>query len=76
MRGCSARSPAATSARRESDIDILVDLDANVVRTVYDYVGIKHFIADTLGSKVDVIDRQSLASHARPSAIADQIHVF
>ena len=31
----------------ESDIDILVDLDANVVRTVYDYVGIKHFIAGT-----------------------------
>lgn len=69
-------SVARGDDRPGSDIDILVDLDAEVVRTVFDYVGVKHLISDMFEGPVDVVDRASLKVHVRPSATADAIYAF
>ncbi len=59
-----------------SDIDILVDLDPAIVRTLFDYVGVKHYIAGLFDSPVDVVDREGLKAHVRPSATAESIDAF
>ena len=60
----------------DSDIDILVDLDPAVVRTMFDYAGVKGYIAEMFDGAVDVVDRKGLKPHVRPSAIADAIYAF
>ena len=60
----------------QSDIDILVDLNAEVVRTMFDYAGVKDYITDMFDTPVDVVDRESLKPHVRPSAVADAVYAF
>ena len=62
--------------RPDSDIDILVDLDPAIVVTVFDYAGVKEFIADLFDRRVDVVSRESLKPRIRPKAMADAIHAF
>ncbi|RYB03113.1 nucleotidyltransferase family protein [Lichenibacterium ramalinae] len=69
-------SAARGEADADSDIDILVDLDPEVVRTVFDYAGLKGFIADMFDGCVDVVDREGLKPHVRPSAMADAVYAF
>jgi predicted nucleotidyltransferase len=69
-------SVARGEAGAESDIDILVDLDPEVVRTIYDYVGVKSFISEMFDGPVDVVDREGLKAHVRPSATADAVYAF
>jgi predicted nucleotidyltransferase len=59
-----------------SDIDILVDLDPAVVRTLFDYAGVKDCIAKLFDGPVDVVDREGLKPHVRPSATAEAIDAF
>jgi uncharacterized protein len=60
----------------DSDIDILVDLDPAIVVTIFDYAGVKDFIAGMFERPVDVVSRESLKSRVRPKAIADAIYAF
>ena len=60
----------------DSDIDILVDLDPAIVVTIFDYAGVKDFIADMFDRPVDVVSRESLKPRLRPSAAADAIYAF
>ncbi len=69
-------SIARDEQRPGSDIDILVDLDPAVVRTIYDYASVKTYIADMFGGLVDVVDRDALRPHIRPSATAEAIYAF
>ena len=69
-------SVARGDDRAGSDIDILVDLDLEVVRTVFDYAGIKYYIADLFDGAGDVVTRAGLKPHVRPSAVAGAIHAF
>jgi predicted nucleotidyltransferase len=69
-------SVARDQQRSDSDIDILVDLDPEVVRTIFDYAGVKTYIADMFGGPVDVVDRDALRPHVRPSAAADAVYAF
>jgi predicted nucleotidyltransferase len=62
--------------RRDSDIDILVDLDPAIVVTIFDYAGVKDFIADMFDRPVDVVSRESLKPRLRPKATADAIYAF
>ena len=62
--------------RPDSDIDILVDLDPAIVVTVFDYAGVKDFIADMFDRPVDVVSRESLKPRIRPKATADAIYAF
>ena len=69
-------SVARGDDRPDSDIDILVDLDPAIVVTIFDYVGVKDFIADMFDRPVDVVSRESLKPRVRPRATADAIHAF
>ncbi len=59
-----------------SDIDILVDLDPKIIATMFDYAGVKQYIADLFNGPVDVVDREALKPHVRPKALAGAIYAF
>ncbi|MCJ2092537.1 nucleotidyltransferase domain-containing protein [Methylobacterium sp. J-072] len=59
-----------------SDLDVMIDIDTEVVRDVYDYVGVTGFIADLFPIAVDVASRDMLRPHVRPHAERDAIHAF
>ena len=69
-------SVARGDDRPDSDIDILVDLDPAIVVTIFDYAGVKDFIADMFDRPVDVVRRESLKARLRPKAAADAIYAF
>jgi uncharacterized protein len=53
-------SVARDEQRPDSDIDILVDLDPVVVATMFDYAGLKDYVASLFQGSVDVVDREAL----------------
>ena len=61
-------SRARGDARPDSDTDILVEIDPGAPVGVYEYVGIKHYIAALLDGPVDVVDRDGL----RPKRIPER----
>jgi predicted nucleotidyltransferase len=67
-------SVARDEQNAKSDIDILVDLDAAIVATMFDYAGLK--VASLFEGSVDVIDREALKARLRPRAAADAIYAF
>ena len=69
-------SIARGEERPDSDIDILVDLDPAIVVTIFDYAGVKDFIADMFDSPVDVVSSESLKPRLRSQATADAIYAF
>ena len=69
-------SVARDEQRPDSDIDILVDLDPAVVATMFDYAGLKDYVASLFQGSVDVIDSQALKPRFRPHAAADAIYAF
>jgi len=69
-------SVARDEQRADSDIDILVDLDPAVVATMFDYAGLKDYVASLFQGSVDVIDREALKPRLRPHATADAIYAF
>ena len=69
-------SVARNEQRPDSDIDILVDLDPDLVATLFDYAGVKAYVAGLFDGPVDVIDREALKPRLRPRAEADAIYAF
>ena len=69
-------SVARGEARPDSDVDIMIELDPNARIGVFQYAGIKQFIAELYSRPVDVVDRRSLKPHVRPSAESDAIYAF
>lgn len=69
-------SIARDEQRPDSDIDILVDVDPAVVATMFDYAGLKDYVASLFPGPVDVIDREALKPRLRPRAAADAIYAF
>ena len=70
-------SVARGKARPDSDLDILVELDPNAELDIFDYAGIRRYIAELFVSgSVDVVDRAALRPHVRPSAESDAIYAF
>lgn len=62
--------------RPGSDIDIMVEFDPNAHIGIFDYVGLKDYIAEVLDSRVDVVSRDGLKPYVRPAATADAIYAF
>ena len=62
----------------DSDTDIMIDIDpaAEATMSVYDYVGLKRYIANLFDGRVDVIDREALKPHVRPAATGDAVYAF
>ena len=58
---CAVRPDGCGDNRPDSDIDILVEIDPEAHITVFDYVGIKDYIAGLFeGGRVDVVNRDGL----------------
>jgi uncharacterized protein len=62
--------------RPGSDIDIMVEIDPDAHITVFDYVGLKQYIADLFDGPVDVVTRDGLKSHIRPAVMDDAVYAF
>lgn len=62
--------------RPGSDIDIMIEIDPEANVTIFDYVGLKSYIADLFDVPVDVVSRDGLKPYVRPAATADAIYAF
>jgi uncharacterized protein len=60
----------------DSDIDIMIDIEPEAHVSVYDYVGLKDYIASLFEGPVDVVNREGLKPYVRPAATADAIYAF
>jgi predicted nucleotidyltransferase len=69
-------SVARGENRPGSDIDIMVEIDPDAHITVFDYVGLKEYIAGLFDGPVDVVSRDGLKPYVRPTAMTDAIYAF
>ena len=69
-------SVARGDSRPDSDIDIIVEIDPDAHLIVFDYVGLKDYIASLFDGPVDVVNRDGLKPYVRPAATADAIYAF
>ncbi len=57
----------------DSDVDILVEFEG---RATFDrYMGLKFFLEDLLGRRVDLVTRKALKPHLRPYVEREAIYV-
>jgi predicted nucleotidyltransferase len=66
-------SVAREEARPNSDIDVLVDFKEKA--TFDQYMDLKFFLEDLLGSRVDLVTRNALRPSMRPSVEQEAIRV-
>jgi uncharacterized protein len=69
-------SRARGDHRPDSDIDIMVEFDPSAHVTVFNYAGLKDYIAGLFDGPVDVVNREALKPYVRPAATADAIYAF
>jgi len=69
-------SRARGDDRPDSDIDIMIEFDPAVRITVFNYAGLKDYIAGLFDGPVDIVSREGLKSYVRPGATADAIYAF
>jgi len=69
-------SRARGDQRPESDTDILIEFDPSARVTVFDYAGLKGYIAELFDGRVDVVNRDGLKAYVKPAATADAIYAF
>src|SRR5271156_4001428 len=69
-------SRARGDQRPESDTDIMIEFDPTAQITVFDYAGLKDYIADLFDGRVDVVNRDGLKAYLKPAATADAIYAF
>ena len=66
-------SVARGEARPDSDVDILVEFEG---RATFDrYMGLKFFLEDLLGRRVDLVTRKALKPRMRPYVEQEAIYV-
>jgi predicted nucleotidyltransferase len=69
-------SRARGDERPDSDIDIMVEFDPAAHVTVFNYAGLKDYIASLFDGQVDVVSREGLKPYIRPAATIDAIYAF
>jgi predicted nucleotidyltransferase len=69
-------SCARGEERRDSDVDIMIEVDPAARIGVYEYVAIKDYIAGLFDARVDVVRRDRLKPYVRPAAVEDAIYAF
>jgi uncharacterized protein len=69
-------SRARGDDRPESDIDILIDLAPEFPIGVWEYSGLKTYIANLFEDPVDVVSLETLKPYIRPAATADAVYAF
>lgn len=77
MRAAVFGSVARGEATAESDLDILIEFAPEAPVSVWDFVGVKHAVADLFtGQQVDVVDRAGLNRHVRPYIEREAVYAF
>ena len=66
-------STARDEARDDSDIDILVDFE--VIPTLDSFLGLKFFLEDHIGQKVDLVTPDALKPRMRPEVEREAVDV-
>ena len=69
-------SVARGDNRPDSDIDIMIVVDPETHLTVYEYVGLKEYVAGLFDGPVDVVSEDGLKPYVRPTATAEAIYAF
>jgi predicted nucleotidyltransferase len=69
-------SVARGDSRADSDIDIMIEIDPDARLTVFDYAGLKDYVASLFDGPVDVVNRDGLKPYVRPGAMVDAIYAF
>jgi predicted nucleotidyltransferase len=69
-------SKARGDDRPDSDTDIMIEIDPTARIGVYEYVGLKEYIASLFDGPVDVVNREGLKPYVRPAATSDAIYAF
>ncbi len=69
-------SRARGDARPDSDTDIMIEIDPEAPVGVWEYAGLKEYIASLFDGPVDVVDREGLKPYIRPAAMSDAIYAF
>jgi uncharacterized protein len=59
-----------------SDTDIMIEFDPAAHITVFDYAGLKDYIAALFDGRVDVVNRDGLKPYVKPAATTDAIYAF
>ena len=54
----------------------MVEIDPEAHLTVFDYAGLKDYIASLFDGPVDVVNRDGLKPYVRPAATVDAIYAF
>ena len=59
-----------------SDTDIMIELDPDAAITIFDYAGLKEYIAGLFDGPVDVVNRDGLKPYVKPAATSDAVYAF
>ncbi len=62
--------------RPDSDIDIVIEIEPEAHVTVFDYAGLKEYIAGLFEAPVDVVSLDGLKPYIRPTVTADAVYAF
>ncbi len=69
-------STARGENRPDSDLDIVIDIDPELRLTVFDYVGLKEYVAGLFDGPVDVVNCEGLKVYIRSAVTADAVYAF
>lgn len=69
-------SRARGDNRPDSDIDIMVEFEPAAHVTVFNYAGLKEYIAGLFDGPVDVVNREGLKPYVQPAVTTDAIYAF
>jgi uncharacterized protein len=54
----------------------MIEIDPDAPVGVYEFVGIKEYIASLFDGPVGVVDREGLNTYVRPTATTDAVYAF
>src|SRR5271169_5172424 len=69
-------SRARGDNRPDSDTDIMIQIDPAAPVGVWEYAGLKEYIASLFDGPVDVVNREGLKPYVRPAALTDAVYAF
>jgi len=69
-------SRARGDDRPENDINMMIEFDPAAHVTLFNYAGLKDYIAGLFEGPVDVVNRDGLKPYIRPAVTTDAIYAF
>jgi predicted nucleotidyltransferase len=59
-----------------SDIDVMVEVDPEAHITLFEYAGLKEYIAGLFDGPVDVVSLDGVKPYVRPALVTDAVYAF